>query len=83
MTNQRKRVQRGNFVATLNEYPDEQNNIRWHIGSCQSPPLGTADEMLEYALFIRTVVDVCNYLNLSRTVILTDTEQSLINQYTT
>lgn len=56
----RYRVERNGFGATVNLF---DHDIQWTVGSCQPPPLGTADEMSHYEIFIETVVNVCHLLN--------------------
>ncbi len=79
----RHRVARNGFTADLIESYQEPDYtlLRWVVGSCTSPPLGTALEMDGYAEFIHTVVRVCHLKNLAKVASLTVTEQAYVKAY--
>lgn len=85
MTNpHRKQFTHKGFSADLIQavhYPCGAYNVPeriWVVGSCSSPPLGTAEEMDKYAHFICALTDVCSLLNRPT---LTDNDRAIVNQY--
>lgn len=69
------RVDRNRFGATVMI----GHGGSWVVGSCQAPPLGTAEQMSQYEIFIETVVNVCHLLN--RVETLNESEQAYIRSY--
>lgn len=71
----RYRVDRNGFGATLMS----EHDGTWIVGSCQAPPLGTAEQMEDYSLFISTVCRVTTLLGCSGP--LTPVENAYIERY--